>query len=343
MFPLLSRRGLVAFALTLSAVSCVDEPITTSALDPTDSTTAAASQPDGVTQYRNPVYPGDFADPFVLRVDSTYYGYATNSSGSNVPMLRSDDLVLWTPAGDALPVLPGWAERGRHLTWAPSVLALGARYVLFFTTRDHRSGRQCTGRAEGTSAAGPFIDRDSVPFLCQTDLGGSIDASVVRDSTDQLYITWKNDGNCCGKPVSLWSQRLSDDAYHLLGTPVELLQTDQPWEGPLIEGPAMWQEAGGWHLLYSANRWNTAQYAMGYAACISPLGPCRKTQSVPLIASNGSMVGPGGAEAFYDVEGRHWLAYHAWTAGRVGYAAGGVRSLRIDLLEGDAGAALVSR
>jgi len=95
----------------------------------------------------------------------------------------------------------------------------------------------------------------------------------------------------------------------------------------------MWWEAGVWHLLYSANQWNTGEYAIGYAACASPLGPCRKTQSVPLIASNGSMAGPGGAEVFDDIEGRHWLAYHAWTAGRVGYAAGGVRSLRITTLD----------
>jgi beta-xylosidase len=333
MFPLLSRRGLVAFALTLSAVSCVDEPITTSALDPTDPTGVEAGQTDGSGPYQNPVYPGDFADPFVLRVASSYYGYATNSHGLNVPTLRSDDLLHWTPTGDALPLLPGWAQRGRHLTWAPSVLALEDRYILFFTTRDLQSGRQCTGRAEGSSPIGPFADRDSVPFLCQTDLGGSIDASVVRDSTGGLYLIWKNDGNCCGKPVSLWSQRLSEDAQHLLGTPAELLQTDQPWEGPLIEGPTMWWEAGGWHLLYSANQWNTGQYAIGYAACASPLGPCRKTQSVPLMASNGSMAGPGGAEVFADVQGRHWLAYHAWTAGRVGYAAGGVRSLRITTLD----------
>lgn len=343
MFPLLSRRGLVAFALTLSAVSCVDEPITTSALDPTDSTAAGAGQADGVGHYRNPVYPGDFADPFVLRVGSTYYGYATNSHGLNVPTLRSEDLVHWTPAGDALPVLPSWAERGRHLTWAPSVLALEGRYLLFFTTRDHGSGRQCTGRAEGNSPLGPFTDRDSVPFLCQIDLGGSIDASVVRDSTGELYLIWKNDGNCCGNPVSLWSQRLSDDAQRLLGAPAELLQTDQAWEGPLIEGPSMWREAGDWHLVYSANRWNTGEYAIGYAACASPLGPCRKTQSAPVLASNGFMAGPGGAEAFVDVQGQHWLAYHAWTAGRVGYAAGGVRSLRIDRLEVGQGTALVSR
>jgi hypothetical protein len=51
------------------------------------------------------------------------------------------------------------------------------------------------------------------------------------------------------------------------------------------------------------------------------------------MASSGSMAGPGGAEVFDDVQGRHWLAYHAWNAGRVGYAAGGVRSLRITTLD----------
>jgi hypothetical protein len=48
------------------------------------------------------------------------------------------------------------------------------------------------------------------------------------------------------------------------------------------------------------------------------------------MASNGG--GARGAETLEDVQAERWVAYHAWTAGRVGYAAGGVRSLRITTL-----------
>jgi beta-xylosidase len=330
MLPLRSRRGMVAFALTASAVGCADEPIATSALDPGDTSRVSIEQPLGATHYQNPVYAGDFADPFVLLAGTEYFGYATNTRGFNVPVLRSDDLIEWRAAGDALPRLPSWAETGRKLTWAPSVIAVNDHYVLLFTARDYFSGLQCVGRAESGSPAGPFIPDDTAPFICQVESGGSIDASVTRDSTGQAYVIWKNDGNCCDKPVALWGQRLSEDGRTLVGSPTELLRPDQPWEGPLIEGPTMWQEQGTWHLLYSANRWNSDSYATGYAACASPLGPCQKALTGPLLMSDEETAGPGGAEAFTDVSGRRWLAYHAWNAGRVGYSRGGVRSLRID-------------
>lgn len=44
--------------------------------------------------YQNPVWNEDFADPFVLRVDSTYYAYSTNSGSYNIPTLVSDNNSL---------------------------------------------------------------------------------------------------------------------------------------------------------------------------------------------------------------------------------------------------------
>ena len=334
--PLL-RRGRGALVLAAALLACEGGSGTPSSPDPTESGSAAHAAPEPAVVFShlpNPVRPGDFADPFVLVTDSAYYAFATNRASINVPVLRSPDLLTWSPAGDALPALPAWAASGKGLTWAPSVLSLGRRYLLFYTARDRSAGLQCIGRAEGWAPAGPFIDTSAAPFLCQAELGGSIDASVVRDG-DVVYLLWKNDGNCCGKPVTLWSQRLDSDGRTLLGTPAPLLQRDRPWEGPLIEAPTMWEDQGGWRLLYSANMWDTDRYAIGYARCESPLGPCRKVGDGPVMRSDAETAGPGGAEAFSDRAGQRWIAYHGWTAGAVGYGHGGVRSLRLDRVELD--------
>jgi hypothetical protein len=45
------------------------------------------------------------------------------------------------------------------------------------------------------------------------------------------------------------------------------------------------------------------------------------------------MAGPGGQEFFRDRHGEPWIAYHAWTAPLSSYAAGGVRSLRVDRVQ----------
>jgi beta-xylosidase len=214
--------------------------------------------------------------------------------------------------------------------------------LLFYTARDWRSGLQCIGRAESRIPTGPFVDENRGPFICQMDLGGSIDASPVRDESDEVYIIWKNDGNCCAKPVTFWSQRLDSTGRELVGPRSAILHRDQAWEGPLIEAPTMWQENGGWHLLYSANVWNTERYATGYAACASPMGPCTKAGHGPVLASDAETAGPGGAEVFTDRRGSHWVAYHGWTAGLVGYRNGGARSLRLDRISLTPGQLLTS-
>jgi beta-xylosidase len=334
--PLL-RRATGAFTLAATFYACQGEPDTASAPGTLDPSTpiypAASAQPVAFSHEPNPVHSGDFADPFVLPDHSVYYAYATNLAGTNVPMLRSADLKTWTPAGDAMPTLPSWAERRKRHTWAPAVVRIDDHYVLFYSTRDQRSNLQCIGRAESPKPTGPFVDSSSSAFICQTDLGGSIDASLVRDQSGHLYVIWKNDGNCCLKPVTLWSQRLSEDGRTLVGATAALLHPDQMWEGPLIEAPTMWEENGSWHLLYSGNRWDTDRYATGYATCDSPMGPCRKTGSGPVLSSNAETAGPGGAEIFTDLQGRRWAAYHGWSASKVGYRNGGARSLRLDRVE----------
>jgi beta-xylosidase len=330
LLPLL-RRGTGVLALAATFFACEGEPTPTASGNP-DLTTPAlpgAVQPIVFTHVGSPVYAADFPDPFVLVADSGYYAYATNRGSSNVPTLWSSDLVTWNPLGDAMPSLPAWAESGKRLTWAPSAIAIGGNYLLLYTARDRRSGRQCIGRAESKSPAGPFVDQSSAPFICQSELGGSIDASFVRHSSGELYVIWKNDGNCCGQPVQLWSQRLSSDSRLLWGERVGLLQRDQAWEGPLIEAPTMWEENGRWHLLYSANMWDSQLYSMGYAECDTPIGPCRKIGNGPVFQSDAQTAGPGGAETFMDREGRRWIAYHGWTASHVGYRQGGVRSFHL--------------
>ena len=67
------------------------------------SSTASAQSRD--TWLRPPNHPGapatyngTFADPSIIAVGGTYYGYATNTGGSHLPVLHSTALVNWTPA-----------------------------------------------------------------------------------------------------------------------------------------------------------------------------------------------------------------------------------------------------
>ena len=276
--------------------------------------------------YTNPVYAGDFPDPFILRVDKTYYSYATNSGDVNIQLMRSTDLVNWEYIGDALERLPDWSD---GQVWAPSVLPRGDKYLLFYTLNYRENGLQCVSLAISDKPEGPFKDISSAPFLCQTDLGGSIDASPFVDSDGKAYLLWKNNGNDFSVRVSIWVQTLSEDGLALTGEPVELIAKDQLWENPLVEGPSMVKDGNRYYLFYSANMYESPAYAIGYAVCETITGPCIKPQNKPFFSSSGNAVGPGGQEFFTDTLGNLWMAYHAWTNPKVGYPDG-ARSLRID-------------
>lgn len=303
----------------------------------------APSTPPASTaaRYTNPVIDEDFPDPFVLKVGKTYYAYATNAGGIDVPVRRSNDLVNWQFVGNALPSLPAWASSG--YTWAPEVMAVKGGYTLYYTARHTQSGRQCIGVATASKPQGPFRDSSKEPLVCQLDLGGSIDASPFTDQGGARYLYWKNDGNCCGQFTSIWVQRLSDDGTKLTGQPRDLLQNGLLWEGNLIEAPSVFRRAGKYYLFYSAADYNSDTYAVGVAVGGSPTGPFRKLfRDAPWLASKGKVAGPGGQGITTDGAGNTWLYYHAWTAGQTGYESGGVRSMRLDRLQWRGGLPVLS-
>ncbi|UBV44220.1 glycoside hydrolase family 43 protein (plasmid) [Deinococcus taeanensis] len=289
---------------------------------------ATAARP---ATYTNPVISDDFPDPFILRVDKTYYAYGTNSGGVDLPVLKSTDLVTWQRLGEGFGRLGSWATGG--FTWAPEVARTSAGYVLYYTARHTDSGRQCIGVAFSTSPAGPFRDEQATPLVCQLDLGGSIDASPFTDKDGKRYLYWKNDGNCCGGATGLWVQPLTADGLKLTGKPKDVLYNGALWEGNLIEAPHVYSRAGKYYLFYSAADYNSDTYAVGYALGFSPTGPFKKmTRDEPWLATRGKVAGPGGQGVINDGKGNTWLYYHAWTAGQTGYQSGGQRSMRIDPL-----------
>jgi hypothetical protein len=277
----------------------------------------------------------------VLRARGAFFAYTTNTAGSwggliHLPVWRSDDLASWSLVTDGFPNLPSWVDPGH--TWAPAVISTGPRYLLFYSARERRSGRQCIGKAFADSPTGPFRDTRRGPVVCQRAKGGSIDPYVFRDRDGSWYLLWKNDGNCCGRPVGIWSQRLRADS-RLAGRPRRLLGHDRAWESPLIENPAMVHSPrrdGAYRLFYAANWWESKRYATGFARCAGPRGPCRKvTTQGPWHGSTAFAFGPGGAAFFTDRGGRNWMSLHGWARppDRVGYGNGGRRSLFIEKVD----------
>jgi beta-xylosidase len=281
-----------------------------------------------------PAFATDFPDPFVLRYGDEFLAYATNAQGdrANVQMAHSANLVDWALVAegdklhDAMPDLPSWARKG--FTWAPEVLRTKDGFVLHFTAKDRASDLQCIGAAFSTSPYGPFRSNADKPLVCQTDIGGTIDSHAFHDKDGQNYLYYKNDGNNpkFGKPTEIFVQRLSADGLRVEGEPVALLRNDTSWEAHVIEAPTMVRHEDSYVLFYSANHfgWEKDQrlspYAIGYAVCKGPMGPCTDSPRNPILYSYndrkaGCLSGPG-HQSVFDAGGKQFIAFHGWAATR---------------------------
>lgn len=260
------------------------------------------------------VYCNDFPDPFVLRVGDSYYLYSTQTAGYHVPVLTTNAITGQGSRHDALPKLPAWSVGDE--VWAPSVLPRGPAYVLYYATHVRGSTRLCVSAAVAVKPAGPFVDRSPGPLVCPPT--GAIDPSPFVDTTGQAYLLWKYDA----QPASIAAQPVDASGLQLIGVPAVLLTADQPWEEKVVEAPSMVRDGNRYYLFYSGGHWNDASYAVGYAGCATPLGPCAKPLTRPWLASNATAQGPGGQELFTDTSGRLWMVLHAWVHGRVGYPFG---------------------
>ena len=282
-------------------------------------------------RFTNPVYAANFPDPGVLKVGETYYAYGTNDGVRNVPLLTSTDLVRWSEPTEALPELGSWVTAG--FTWAPEVARIADdRHAMYYTARSTETNLQCVGAAVASSPEGPFVDESDEPLICEADEGGSIDASPFRDADGTWYLHWKNDGNHIGVPTHLYGQRLSDDGARLVGDRVKLLTNHAPWHGKVIEAPQMHRRDGRYYLLYSANAYDSDAYAVGYARCDGPLGPCRDAAENPILTSAKGAAGPGHCSMVVGPDGNDWLLYHAWPPDAIGSEDPG-RTMWLDRVE----------
>ena len=339
--------------LALGFLSGCDQPGASTTPTPPTATVATTSSPPATTStqpaatqvltstitsgesFQNPVLRRDFPDPFVLKEGETYYAYATNAAGANVQVAQSSDLVKWKVLTDAMPAAGTWTKLGGSFIWAPEVMKIGDKYVLYYTARDKASDRQCVGVAVADKPEGKFKDSSDKPFVCQAEEGGTIDAAPFRDG-DKLYLYYKNDGNCCSMPTYLYVQELAPDGLSLVGEPTRLVSNDHAWEGRVVEAPTMWKQNDKYYLFFSANNYAGIEYSVGYANCESAVGPCEDAPENPILASRMTqkplVIGPGHQTIIEDDDGETWLVYHVWEVTSAG-TRGSSRFMWIDKLD----------
>jgi beta-xylosidase len=277
---------------------------------------AVAAVAQRAASYANPVAPGDFPDPSVIRTGQDYWATATTSEWApEFPVLHSRDLVNWEIVGAIFQQRPAWSVGS---FWAPELSHYRGQFYVYYVARK-KDGPLCVAVATARRATGPYTDHG--PLVCQEV--GSIDGFPVTDERGRRYLLWKEDGNSKSLPTPIWAQQLSADGTRLVGRRKEILRNTEPWEkhatlpyGDLIEGPAVVRRGGWFYMFFSGNFCcaRECNYMMGVARARRLLGPWEKYPGNPILRGNENFKCPGHGTVVSDATGRDWLLYHAMDA-----------------------------
>ena len=272
--------------------------------------------------YTNPVIPGDFPDPSVIRVGADYYATATTGGWSpQFPILHSTDLVNWKIVGAVFDAKPAWAKGD---FWAPEITADKGRYFVYYSARrDEGKGKKgtlCVAVAVAEKPEGPYADKGTL--VCQEM--GSIDADFVRDETGKPYLIWKEDGNDRQQPTWIYAQELDESGTKLVGSPHKLFRNTEPWEGGVVEGSYVLRRGGYFYMFYSGNACcgDTCNYALGVARSKKLLGEWEKNPNNPILTANETWQCPGHGSIVETPDDRSFLLYHAYRKSPLGFQIG---------------------
>lgn len=290
--------------------------------------------------YTNPVWDQDFPDPSVLQMpDGTFYAYATNGrlegKQCHIRILKSQDLLHWTPVGDAIEQLAAFNSQSTR-NWAPHIVADKGRFYLYYSTNHNQWGMQ---NKQGMGIAAAVADNPEGPFVtCKDPLVYGegfehIDPMLFIDSVSgNKYLYWGS----AHKPLKV--RQMDDDLLHFKqGSETKDIwpcSDQQPYER-LLEGPWVIEKFGKYYLFASGDNCcgDGAHYAVVVARADHPEGPfiprarAIGTPDSVVLECNDRWLAPGHNAIVTDTADDDWLVYHAYDLNKQTFDKNGKRKL----------------
>lgn len=254
-----------------------------------------------------PIYLEDttlpIADPYVMSYDGKYYAYGTggnpSGAGEGIACFSSDNLRYWKREGQALYARDSYGDKW---FWAPEVYHINGKFYMFYSAEE----RMCVATSD--SPAGPFVQQEKKPMISSY----AIDTSLFHDNKTgkyYLYFVRRTDGN------AIWVAEMNDDLTGIREETMKLcFAATEPWElkwPKVVEGPSVLEKDGTYYMLYSANSYESQDYAVGYATSDSPVGPWTKSAANPILRRFQGLFGTGHGAPFQTPEGEWKYIFHA--------------------------------
>jgi arabinan endo-1,5-alpha-L-arabinosidase len=270
-----------------------------------------------------------------VKCDGTYWVFGT---GRGILSRSSRDLVEWRAGPPVFETPPAWttnvaaANRGRF--WAPDVIQVSGRYLLYYSVSSWGSRNSAIGLAisptlNPASSVYRWEDHGIVIRSSERDDFNAIDPSVMQDSGGRLWLAFG----------SFWSGiklvELDPQTGLRLDPNAPLLAL--AWK-EAIEAPCLHQHGDHYYLFVNWDlccRGTNSTYNIRVGRSARVTGPYLDKEGADLLRGGGSLVletggsriGPGHAGIFRQ-GGTNWLSYHYYDGQRRGTATLGILPLR---------------
>ena len=257
-------------------------------------------------------------DPSMIRFED---GYALMSTNNNLQLWTSEDAYTWRDHKSTVSKIPQWAYTYAPTTegiWAPDIYYMNGEYRVYycvsvFGKRTSAIGYQSTKSiVPGTTDYG-WTDHGHVFHTVASDKYNAIDADVVRDTEGNYWMAFGSFG--------LGIQLIKLDAktgYQASDnkTVYNIARRTSKASGGAEEGPSL-IEHGGKYFLFTA--WDICcqqganieqtTYKTAYGRADKVTGPYKDRAGYDMANGGGTIlmerygryVGPGGGEAFQDL------------------------------------------
>ena len=257
-------------------------------------------------------------DPSMVRFED---GYALMSTNNNLQLWTSEDAYTWQNHKSTVSKIPQWAYTYAPTTegiWAPDVYYMNGEYRVYycvsvFGKRTSAIGYQSTKSImPGTTGYG-WTDHGHVFHTVASDKYNAIDADVVRDTEGNYWMAFGSFGLGIQliKLDAKTGYQASDDK-----TVYNIARRTSKASGGAEEGPSL-IEHGGKYFLFTA--WDKCcqqgptieqtTYKTAYGRADKVTGPYKDRAGYDMANGGGTIlmerygryVGPGGGEAFQDL------------------------------------------
>ncbi|GIP60653.1 glycoside hydrolase family 43 protein [Paenibacillus sp. FSL W8-0186] len=248
--------------------------------------------------YSNPVLPGFYPDPSVIRVGSDYYMAASSFEYvPGLPIFHSKDLIHWQQIGHALTRKSQIDLSGRRSSEGIYAPTLRHHEGVFYIITTDVMG---IGNFYMTAAdpAGPWSDPIRIPY-------GNIDPSLMFDDDGTVYVTAQMGAD---KDSHIIQYEIDIATGAALSEPVVVARGDG---GVWTEGPHLYKIKGRYYLICACGGTGRDHRVLVYRGD-APYGPF-EMMPYPMLTHNRLADDPiqnvGHADLVEDSEGRWWAMF----------------------------------